>query len=76
MLVSPPKDNPVLVCPACRLPWCHRSVRQEGRQVTRSRISGDIAASDDHSHALGPERNFNESAYFNSLDEQHSQLGP
>jgi hypothetical protein len=30
-------------------------------------VSGDIAASDDHTHALGPERNFNESAYFNSL---------
>jgi hypothetical protein len=38
-----------------------------GTQVTRSRVSGDIAASYDHGHALGPERNFNESAYFSSL---------
>jgi hypothetical protein len=57
----------MLVCPACRLPWRYRSVRQEGRQVTRSRVSGDIAASYDHSHALGSERNFNESACFNGL---------
>jgi hypothetical protein len=66
----------MLVCPVCRLPWCHRSVRQEGRQITRSQVSGNIAATDDYSQALGPERNFNESAYFNSLRRAAQQLDP
>jgi len=36
--------------------------------VTRPQVYGDIAASDDHTHALGPEKNFNESMYFNFFD--------
>ena len=47
-----------------------------GRQITRSQVSGNIAATDDYSQALGPERNFNESAYFNSLRRAAQQLGP
>ncbi|HVP05132.1 MAG TPA: hypothetical protein VMT90_05600 [Dehalococcoidia bacterium] len=36
--------------------------------VTRAQVYGDIAASDDSTHPLGPEKNFNESMYFNFFD--------
>ena len=43
--------------------------------VTRHQVYGDIAASDDHTHALGPEKNFNESMYFNFFDNRLQRGG-
>ena len=36
--------------------------------MVTSRVFGDIKAEDDYTHPLGPEKNFNESMYFNFFD--------
>jgi hypothetical protein len=40
-----------------------------------ARILGDLRAEDDFPHVLGPEKNFNESMYFNFFDAQRSLGG-
>jgi hypothetical protein len=38
-------------------------------------IVGNIKAEDDYTHPLGPEKNFNESVYFNFFDRKHNRGG-
>ena len=40
-----------------------------------ARIVGNLVPEDDYTHALGPEKNFNESMYFNFFDRERSMGG-
>ena len=48
---------------------------REVRQMVTANVYGDIQASDDYTHTLGPEKNFNESMSFNFFDVARSQGG-
>jgi hypothetical protein len=43
--------------------------------VTEAKVYGDITAADDSTHPLGPEKNFNESMYFNFFDTKLNRGG-
>ena len=43
--------------------------------MVTTNVYGDIQASDDYTHPLGPEKNFNESMYFNFFDNRLGQGG-
>ncbi|MEO8457060.1 MAG: hypothetical protein ABI559_04540 [Chloroflexota bacterium] len=43
--------------------------------VSQTQVYGDIEARDDYTHPLGPEKNFNESMYFNFFDTKLNRGG-